>query len=54
MISRPLPAPLPGYPSPGPHLPSQSVFRSAGTPGTGSLGPLAGGDSSIQVLSPDN
>lgn len=43
VISRPLPAQLPAVPPPGPHLPSQSVFRLAGTAGTGSLGPLAGG-----------
>lgn len=52
MISRPLPVPLPRCPPPGPHLPSQSVFRLAGTPGTGSLGPLAGGDSSVQPRRP--
>lgn len=48
MISRPLPVPLLGCPPPGPQLPSQSVFRLVGTAGTGSLGPLAGGDYDIQ------
>lgn len=48
MISRPLPAPLPSCTLPGPQLPSQSVFRLAGTAATGSLGPLAGGDSDLQ------
>lgn len=52
VISRPLPAPLPGCPPPGPQLPSQSVFRLAGIAATGSLGPLAGGDSNIQPKRP--
>lgn len=47
LTARPCPVTL--LPPPGPQLPSQTIFRLAGTWGTGSLGPLSRQDSSFET-----